>query len=72
MFGTWRAICHLQRRILTDGYQMRLSNDALYLSHRLLPYIKDPIVLHVMEDLQRCGNQWFEDAVVRAEKVPSD
>jgi len=51
---------------------MRLSNDALYLAHRLLPHVSDPMILHVMHDLQRCGDRWFEDAVVRTEKVPSD
>jgi hypothetical protein len=68
--GTWRALLHLDRQTGTYSQRMCLSNDALYLSHRLLPHAKDPAIARTMQELLQCGNRWFDDELVCCPSVP--
>ena len=62
--GVWRAISRLQSSLGTSGQRMRLSNEILYLSHRLILYSKEMSVSTEIQRLQRCGNLLFTQELV--------
>ena len=49
---------------MTTGERMILSNDALYLAHRLVPHSDDLTVAAEMRLLSQCGQVWFSLEVV--------
>ena len=65
IFAAWRAIIQLRKLDMTHGERMRLSNDALYLSHRLIPHSEDPHISTEMQRLSACGHAWFNQELVR-------
>lgn len=64
ILATWRAIIHLQKEDMTAGQRMKMSNDMLYLSHRLLPHCIDGNIPVVMQRLSLCGYTWFNQEIV--------
>src|SRR5204863_6617861 len=64
IFAAWRAIIQLRKSEMTHGQRMRLSNDALYLSHRLVALSEDPHISAEMQRLSSCGNAWFNEELV--------
>jgi hypothetical protein len=66
IFATWRAIIQLRKLDMTHGQRMRLSNDALHLSHRLIPHSGDRHISAEMERLSLCGHAWFNQELVRS------
>ena len=64
IFAAWRAIIQLRKLDMTHGQRMRLSNDALYLSHRLIPHSGDPHISGEMQRLSSWGHAWFNQELV--------
>jgi hypothetical protein len=64
IFATWRAIVQLRRTDVTYGQRMKLSNDALYLSHCLIPHSIDPNISAELQRLSQCGSTWFNQELV--------
>src|ERR1700738_4703778 len=62
IFATHRAIVQLFGTDMKNGQRMRLSNDFLYLSHRLNS--DDPTVIAEKHRLWQCGVSWFNRELV--------
>ena len=65
IFAVWRAIIQLRKLDMTNGQRMRLSNDALYLSHRLIRHSEDPRISTEIQRLSSWGHAWFNEELVR-------
>lgn len=62
ILAAWRAIVSLSMQDVTSGQRLKLSNDALYISHRLNS--DDPNITAEKHHLWDCGNAWFNQELV--------
>jgi len=49
---------------MSSGQKMRMSNEALYLAHRLLPHSSELSIAAEIQRLTQCGNSWFTQELV--------